>query len=198
MNKFCFWIPSWPNLAARPTSEKPTMLARRDMIWWTSGSMNYELTKQTPWHRQIIITWTTLVVLVHLVYKRNTFTPLNIYFRLVCLMAEILDDLPSATALKIATARQRKDTADEAFKSGNVKDGTYFMLKIWATSRSVCLISFEIVPRGNRFQSITSRLFSLTIQALMYLLGLDKYVFTRILLCSILNSQCCLETLCKA
>jgi len=37
-------------------------------------------------------------------------------------MAEILDDLPSTTALKIATARQRKDTADEAFKSGNVKD----------------------------------------------------------------------------
>lgn len=73
-------------------------------------------------------------------------------------MAEILDDLPSATALKIATARQRKDTADGAFKSGNVKDGAYFMLAMWATSRSVCLISFEIVPRGNRFQSITSRL----------------------------------------
>ena len=94
-------------------------------------------------------------------------------------MAEIPDDLPSATALKIATARQRKDTADLAFKSGNVKDGAYFMLAMWATSRSVCLISFEIVPRGNRFQSITSRFFSLTIQALMYLLGLDKYVFPR-------------------
>lgn len=37
-------------------------------------------------------------------------------------MAEDLGDLPSATALKIATARQRKNTADEAFKSGNVKD----------------------------------------------------------------------------
>jgi hypothetical protein len=45
-------------------------------------------------------------------------------------MAEILDDLPSATALKIATARQRKDAADEAFKSGNVKDGACFMLNI--------------------------------------------------------------------
>ena len=103
-------------------------------------------------------------------------------------MAEILDDLPSATALKIATAKQRKDTADEAFKSGKVKDGMCFMLEMWATSRSVCLISFEIVPRGNRFQSITSRVFSLKIQALMYLLGLDKYVFTRTILSSMFNS----------
>jgi len=37
-------------------------------------------------------------------------------------MAENLGDLPSATALKLATARQKKDKADEAFKSGNVKD----------------------------------------------------------------------------
>ena len=65
-------------------------------------------------------------------------------------MAENHDDLPSATAMKIATARQKKDTADEAFKSGNVKDGAYFMLAMWTTSRSVLLISFEIVPRGNR------------------------------------------------
>lgn len=42
-------------------------------------------------------------------------------------MAENLSDLPSATALKVATARQKKDAADEAFKSGNVKDGAYFM-----------------------------------------------------------------------
>ena len=40
-------------------------------------------------------------------------------------MAENLGDFPSATALKIATARQKKDTADEAFKSGKVKDGAY-------------------------------------------------------------------------
>lgn len=140
------------------------------------------------------------LLLVHLVYKRNTFSSLNNYFGLVCLMAENLGDLPSATALKIATARQKKDIADEAFKSGNVKDGAYFMLAMWTTSRSVCLItSFEIVPRGNRFQSITSRLFSLTIQALMYLLGLDKYVCTkRLLLRSMLNSQYCLEMRCKA
>ena len=118
-----------------------------------------------------------------LVFKRNTFIPPNNCFRLVCLMAEILDNLPSATALKIATARQKKDKADEAFKSGNVKEGAYFKLAMWTSSRSVCLISFEIVPRGNRFRSITSRLFSLTIQALMYLLGLDKYVFTRRSLC---------------
>jgi len=32
------------------------------------------------------------------------------------------DDAPSATASKIATARQKKDTADEAFKTGNMKD----------------------------------------------------------------------------
>jgi hypothetical protein len=78
-------------------------------------------------------------------------------------MAENLGDLPSATALKLATARQKKDKADEAFKSGNVKDGAYFMLAMWTTSCSVYLISFEIIPRGNRFQSIISRLFSLTI-----------------------------------
>ena len=46
-------------------------------------------------------------------------------------MAENLGDLSSATALKIATARQKKDTADEAFKSGNVKDGEYFILAMW-------------------------------------------------------------------
>jgi len=37
-------------------------------------------------------------------------------------MAEELGDVPSATALKLATAKQKKDTADEAFKTGNVKD----------------------------------------------------------------------------
>jgi len=37
-------------------------------------------------------------------------------------MAEDLGQLPSATALKLATAKQKKDTADEAFKMGNVKD----------------------------------------------------------------------------
>jgi len=31
-------------------------------------------------------------------------------------------DLSSATAQKLATAKQKKDTADEAFKQGNVKD----------------------------------------------------------------------------
>jgi len=33
-------------------------------------------------------------------------------------MAEELGDVPSATALKLATAKQKKDTADEAFKTG--------------------------------------------------------------------------------
>lgn len=32
-------------------------------------------------------------------------------------------DLSSTTAQKLATAKQKKDTADEAFKQGNVKDG---------------------------------------------------------------------------
>ncbi|PPQ76239.1 hypothetical protein CVT26_008147 [Gymnopilus dilepis] len=32
------------------------------------------------------------------------------------------DDLSSATAQKLATAKQKKETADEAFKQGNVKD----------------------------------------------------------------------------
>jgi hypothetical protein len=45
-------------------------------------------------------------------------------------MIEDLGDLPSATALKLATAKQKKDTADEAFKRGNVKDGVYLTLSM--------------------------------------------------------------------
>jgi len=37
-------------------------------------------------------------------------------------MADVLPDVSSATAQKLATARQKKDTADQAFKQGNVKD----------------------------------------------------------------------------
>jgi len=32
-------------------------------------------------------------------------------------------ELQSATAMKLATARQKKDAADQAFKEGNVKAG---------------------------------------------------------------------------
>ena len=45
-------------------------------------------------------------------------------------MAEDLGDLSSATASKLATAKQKKDTADEAFKTGNVKDGMYLTLSM--------------------------------------------------------------------
>lgn len=34
----------------------------------------------------------------------------------------MVEGVPSTTALKLATARQKKDTADQAFKVGNVKD----------------------------------------------------------------------------
>ncbi|PPQ90804.1 hypothetical protein CVT25_012124 [Psilocybe cyanescens] len=37
-------------------------------------------------------------------------------------MADSLSDIPSATAQKLATAKQKKDTGDQAFKLGNVKD----------------------------------------------------------------------------
>jgi len=37
-------------------------------------------------------------------------------------MADSVPDVPSATAQKLATAKQKKDTADQAFKLGNVKD----------------------------------------------------------------------------
>jgi len=37
-------------------------------------------------------------------------------------MAEDLGELSSATASKLATAKRKKDTADEAFKTGNVRD----------------------------------------------------------------------------
>lgn len=36
------------------------------------------------------------------------------------------EEAPSTTAFKLATARQKKDTADEAFRSGDVKAGTCF------------------------------------------------------------------------
>lgn len=71
------------------------------------------------------------------------------------------EELPSATASKLATAKQKKDTADEAFKSGNVKDGAYFTLSD-EDYKSLTLyhISFEILSRGNRFQYLTARLVS--------------------------------------
>lgn len=34
-------------------------------------------------------------------------------------------ELQSATAKKLATAKQKKDAADQAFKEGNVKSGEY-------------------------------------------------------------------------
>jgi hypothetical protein len=34
-------------------------------------------------------------------------------------------DIPSSTAHKLATAKQKKDTGDQAFKLGNVKDGEF-------------------------------------------------------------------------
>jgi hypothetical protein len=34
-------------------------------------------------------------------------------------------DIPTSTAHKLATAKQKKDTADQAFKVGNVKDGEF-------------------------------------------------------------------------
>ncbi|KAF8802466.1 TPR-like protein [Phlegmacium glaucopus] len=37
-------------------------------------------------------------------------------------MAEELGDVPSATASKLATAKHKKDAADQAFKLGNVQD----------------------------------------------------------------------------
>ncbi|KAH9481583.1 Tetratricopeptide repeat protein 9A [Psilocybe cubensis] len=37
-------------------------------------------------------------------------------------MADSLSDVPSATAQKIAIAKQKKDAGDQAFKLGNVKD----------------------------------------------------------------------------
>ena len=66
MNRFCFWIPSWPNLAARPTNEKPTTLARRD-IWYlvvvdgpdqasTHIRTGFENGKQTAEHESLMIT----------------------------------------------------------------------------------------------------------------------------------------------
>lgn len=39
-----------------------------------------------------------------------------------------LDHLDPATAHKIATAKQLKDTADQAFKAGKTKDGEYLTL----------------------------------------------------------------------
>ena len=43
------------------------------------------------------------------------------------------DDLSSATTQKLATAKQKKETADEAFKQGNVKDGrSLFSQKVYA------------------------------------------------------------------
>jgi len=53
-------------------------------------------------------------------------------------MAEELGDVPSATAFKLATAKQKKDAADQAFKLGNVKDGAYSMLSMW-TIKSLSL-----------------------------------------------------------
>lgn len=37
-------------------------------------------------------------------------------------------ELQSATAMKLATAKQKKDTADQAFKQGNVKGGESLVL----------------------------------------------------------------------
>jgi len=37
-------------------------------------------------------------------------------------MADVVPDVSSSTAQKLATAKQKKDTADQAFKQGNVKD----------------------------------------------------------------------------
>jgi hypothetical protein len=37
-------------------------------------------------------------------------------------------ELQSQTAIKLATARQKKDIADQAFKEGNVKAGECYLL----------------------------------------------------------------------
>jgi len=38
-------------------------------------------------------------------------------------MTDINPDLSSSTAHKLATAKQKKDSGDQAFKLGNTKDG---------------------------------------------------------------------------
>lgn len=43
-------------------------------------------------------------------------------------MASTAVNLDPATAHKIATAKQLKDTADQAFKAGKTKDGEYLRL----------------------------------------------------------------------
>ncbi|KAF8071883.1 hypothetical protein FPV67DRAFT_1447350 [Lyophyllum atratum] len=66
-------------------------------------------------------------------------------------MSEQSPELQSATEMKLATARQKKDTADQAFKQGNVKAGRLLIIYV-----------LDYIP-----------LISLS-EALMYLLGLDK------------------------
>ena len=53
-------------------------------------------------------------------------------------MASTALNLDPATAHKIATAKQLKDTADQAFKAGKTKDGEYlrpFCVLRWKLTR---------------------------------------------------------------
>jgi len=38
-------------------------------------------------------------------------------------MSEVSSEFPSPTAIKVTTAKQKKDTGDQAFKAGQVKEG---------------------------------------------------------------------------
>lgn len=144
LNRFCFWIPSWPNLAARPTNEKPITLARRDICvdnrWENSkcelvtfGQTKQTLTEPAP---QWFDRFRNLFYDIHQIHSRLQ-TQRTKWFGRIYSMVEELGDVSSATASKLATAKQKKDVADEAFKSGNVKDGAYLMLSLWTTSLSV-------------------------------------------------------------
>jgi hypothetical protein len=49
-------------------------------------------------------------------------------------------ELQSQTALKLATAKQKKDMADQAFKEGNVKAGVCHFVASFFVSQSITLI----------------------------------------------------------
>lgn len=91
-------------------------------------------------------------------------------------MSEESPEQQSATAMKLATAKQKKDTADQAFKQGDATAGWSFSLFLsWGTtiSHTVALMAYHQVPFPilAPIQMWRSHRDS---QSLMYLLGLDK------------------------
>lgn len=122
-SKLRFCIPNWPMRTARPKAENPRMFASSDMLLWRVGSSRnrrWWLAKHGMWASRS-----------KSLAQPQHFVPL-IYSTWTCCprFHNMATDPVADAASKINEAKKKKETGDQAFKTGNLKDGKRVLYSI--------------------------------------------------------------------